>query len=369
MALGFVGRSDEARSRFEAAVAEARAISDDDSMLRSYNNWGNLEIAHGTLARARELYAEALQGALTTNNRRIAAWITQNAALPALLSGDFAQARDLLARSEQIAHGVNVVHRWSLALSMRLGTLVGTHGPDDIDRARAALDEAIDDVDLSSVAVLAASTAHRLAAEHRIAEAGETLARVYPIFNRVEAPYWLIDSASRFGDAAVRARARELVSVVAAREGARAAQGALALLDARDALRHRRRDECIALAERAVEAFRAAGWTLEEAYALELAGRVADAVAIFRRIGAAAEVRRNTETGVTAVRRRGESTLTGREREIAGLVVAGHQTRAIAETLVISERTVETHIAAIYRKLGVSNRRALETLLAESAAP
>src|ERR1700694_5305101 len=63
-------------------------------------------------------------------------------------------------------------------------------------------------------------------------------------------------------------------------------------------------------------------------------------------------------------RPRGESPRPSREREIASLVVAGHPTRAIAETLVISERTVETHIAAIYRKLGVSSRRALETLLA-----
>lgn len=369
LALGFVGRPDEARVRFEVAVGEARALGDNDLMLRTYNNWGNLEIAYGTLTRARELYAEALGGAEKTKNRHIAAWIAQNAALPALLSGDLAHARQLVARSAEIEHGVRAVRRWSLALSMRVGTLEGTHAPDDLDRAQAALDAAIDDVDLSSIAMLSASIAHRLASEHRVAEAGDVIARVQPVFDHTEAPYWLVDATSRYGDGTARARAREFVAAVAVREGARPAQGVMALLDAREALRRRRRDECIALAEDAVEAFHAAGWTLDEAYALELAGRVADAVAIFRRIGAAAEVRRNTETGVPAARRRGESTLTGREREIAGLVVAGHQTRAIAETLVISERTVETHIAAIYRKLGVSSRRALETLLAESAAP
>lgn len=368
LALGLVGRPDEARARFDAAVAGARAIADDDLLLRTYNNWGNMEIAYGTLARARELYAEALAGAEKTKNQRIAAWITQNAALPAVLSGELGYARELLARSARIEHGVNVVHRWSLALAMRLGTLESAHAAGELERARAALDEAIDDVDLSSIAMLSASIAHRLAAEHRIAEAGEVLGRIFPIFNRVDAPYWLVDAASRFGDAAVRARARELVATVAALDGARAAKGALALLDAREALRRRRREECTALAETAAGEFRAAGWRLEEGYALELAGQVADAVALFRRIGATAEVRRNTETGLPVARRRGESTLTGREREIAGLVVAGHPTRAIADTLVISERTVETHIAAVYRKLGVSSRRALETLLADSAA-
>jgi len=101
---------------------------------------------------------------------------------------------------------------------------------------------------------------------------------------------------------------------------------------------------------------------------LEPAGRVSEGVALFRRIGATAEVRRNTEVTGLVPRHRGESTLRAREREIAGLVAAGRPTRAIAELLVISERTVETHIAAVYRKLGVSNRRALETLLAETSA-
>jgi len=367
MALGFVGRSDEARARFRTAVDQAGAIGDNDLQLRTYNNWGNLEIAYGTLDCARELYAEALRRAEKTNNRRIAAWITQNAALPALLAGELAHADELLRRSAQIEHGVNIVHRWSLALGLRLRTLEGTGDPEALDRARVALDEAIDDVDLSSVGVLAAAIAHRLAAEQRIAEAGEVAGRVIPVFAQVEAPYWQIDAAARYGDAAARARARELIAEVAARPSARAAQGALALLDAREALRRRRRDESAALAETAVRAFREAGWTLDEGYALELAGRVAEAVTLFRRIGAGAEVRRNTETAVPGSRRRGESTLTGREREIAGLVVAGHPTRAIAEALFISERTVETHIAAVYRKLGVSNRRALEALLAESA--
>jgi len=97
-------------------------------------------------------------------------------------------------------------------------------------------------------------------------------------------------------------------------------------------------------------------------------GRWGGWVALFRETGALGEVRRLTETGLTAPRRRGESTLTTREREIAGLVVAGRPTRAIADTLVISERTVETHIAAIYRKLGVPNRTALAKLLDEAGA-
>jgi DNA-binding CsgD family transcriptional regulator/tetratricopeptide (TPR) repeat protein len=369
-ALGFVGRSDEARPRFEAAIAEAREIGDQDLLLRTYNNWANLELGYGTLARAQELYAQSLAVAAQMKISRISAWTMQNEALVAALVGDLGRASDLLARSDEIEHGLNAVHRWSVAISLQLATLRGHPVDGDLDRANGELDAAIDDVQFSSVGILAATIAYRLAAEHRIADAGDVLARVVPIFTEVDVPYWLLDAASLYGDGPTRSRARELAAVTAARPGARPAQGFLAMIDARESLRRRRRDESLAHAEAAAGAFRDAGWTLHEAYALELAGRVAEAIALFRRMGATAEVGRITHVGdLDGSRRRGASTLTGREREIAGLVVAGHPTRTIADRLVISERTVETHIAAIYRKLGVTSRRGLETLLSGAAEP
>ncbi len=143
--------------------------------------------------------------------------------------------------------------------------------------------------------------------------------------------------------------------------------GALAAARAREALRRRRREEAHGEAQLALAAFRAAGWRIDEAFALELAGRTAEAVALFRACGAAGEVRRLTDTAPVP-RRRGEATLTEREREIAVLVAAGRASRSIAEHLVISERTVETHIASVYRKLGVANRAQLAALLGEAAA-
>jgi DNA-binding CsgD family transcriptional regulator len=44
--------------------------------------------------------------------------------------------------------------------------------------------------------------------------------------------------------------------------------------------------------------------------------------------------------------------LTGREREIAARIARGQSSREIADALVISERTVETHIGNILSKLG-----------------
>lgn len=50
------------------------------------------------------------------------------------------------------------------------------------------------------------------------------------------------------------------------------------------------------------------------------------------------------------------SDLSGREREVAMLVSQGLTNRQIAATLTIAERTVDTHVSKILRKLGLSSR-------------
>ncbi|WP_051742156.1 LuxR family transcriptional regulator [Kitasatospora sp. MBT66] len=55
--------------------------------------------------------------------------------------------------------------------------------------------------------------------------------------------------------------------------------------------------------------------------------------------------------------------LSAREREVAELAADGLSSRRIAERLVLSPRTVDTHLGSIYRKLGVSSRSALARLL------
>ena len=63
-----------------------------------------------------------------------------------------------------------------------------------------------------------------------------------------------------------------------------------------------------------------------------------------------------------------EGLLTEREAEIAGLVAEGRTNRAIAEELVVSVRTVETHVANVLGKLGFSSRSQIAAWVAERRA-
>ncbi|MFN8470196.1 MAG: helix-turn-helix transcriptional regulator, partial [Caldilineaceae bacterium] len=60
----------------------------------------------------------------------------------------------------------------------------------------------------------------------------------------------------------------------------------------------------------------------------------------------------------------GASPLSARELEVAALVAEGLTNRAIAETLVISERTAERHVANIMTKLGMNTRAQIAAYVA-----
>jgi DNA-binding CsgD family transcriptional regulator len=92
---------------------------------------------------------------------------------------------------------------------------------------------------------------------------------------------------------------------------------------------------------------------LEQAYAL--ANRIG-AVRIAER--AAEEL---TAVGVRPRREpaRGLAALTPSERRVAELAAVGKTNREIAESLFVTQKTVETHLGHVYDKLGVRSRRKL----------
>jgi DNA-binding NarL/FixJ family response regulator len=108
----------------------------------------------------------------------------------------------------------------------------------------------------------------------------------------------------------------------------------------------RRGEAAAALKRAAADAAAGRGLRMRDAAALELRALGEDLPAGTRRAGAA-----------------GDGELSPREREIADLVAGGRSNKQVAATLFLSDRTVEYHLSAVYRKLGVRSRTELAATL------
>jgi DNA-binding NarL/FixJ family response regulator len=60
---------------------------------------------------------------------------------------------------------------------------------------------------------------------------------------------------------------------------------------------------------------------------------------------------------------RGPAALTRSELQVARLAAEGRSNLEIAEELFVTQRTVETHLTSVYRKLGLTGRRGLRAAL------
>jgi non-specific serine/threonine protein kinase len=80
-------------------------------------------------------------------------------------------------------------------------------------------------------------------------------------------------------------------------------------------------------------------------------------------LGDAEKARRSTRSGRTDAG--GAGSLTTRETEIAGLLAQGLSNKAIAKSLVIGQRTAETHVGRVLAKLGLTSRSQVAAWVAE----
>ena len=105
--------------------------------------------------------------------------------------------------------------------------------------------------------------------------------------------------------------------------------------------------------------------------ASEARSPLARAAALAEELGAVALARQATEQLTRAggrprrASRHGTDALTTAERRVARLAVTGITNREVAETLVVTEKTVESHMAAAFRKLGIRSRAELARQLAD----
>jgi len=129
--------------------------------------------------------------------------------------------------------------------------------------------------------------------------------------------------------------------------------------------------QALGRSEEAAEAWRTAGCPYQEAVALtecDEAERQLDGLAILDRLGAdgtAAKVRQRLRDeglariprGPAARTRANPAGLTDRQLEVLELVAQGCTNADIATRLVLSVRTVDSHVAAVLQKLGATTRR------------
>ncbi len=97
------------------------------------------------------------------------------------------------------------------------------------------------------------------------------------------------------------------------------------------------------------------------------ADALCEAVAIFERLGALTWVgRAREESDLVGPRRRAPDELTAAELRVAELAATGITNREISRAAFMSEKTVEAHMARIYRKFGIRSRAELGALMASA---
>lgn len=189
------------------------------------------------------------------------------------------------------------------------------------------------------------------------------------------------DAAAEAGDYETLVAMRDHLATVAHIMTGNGVSGLHAWANGRVALQAGDRDAAAAAAREAVSLLGRTEWQGQLARALHLLGRCGQdggeavgalerAAALYEATGAAwrrTRVLTDLRTLGSAGRRAaaGPASLSPREREVAGLAAGGMSARRIAERLVLSERTVETHLSRAYGKLGVESKLELVRRAAE----
>lgn len=364
MVLGACHRLRAAFEDYSRALEFARQSGSDSYVAWTLNNYASRATDTGYPDVALPLYDEAIAITTQKNLGKIAALASQGFAVAQLLGGRIAEATDLRRRGSRAASAGVLPDSIAASVALRVAFLTGDDAPalryledETLERGFAAGETQI-------VGLLAGCAGALLDALGRRGEAARLRSRALARINGVNSSYWLLDRCAECGDPAERARARGLLVDAATDPDNRAAAAYLALFDARVAAREEGARSAKAHARGAAERFAAIGWPWEEGQACELAGEPARALALYKRHGFAREVRRLTEARRRARHRPHSGDLTPRELDVARLAAAGLTNRRIAESLLISRRTVETHIASMFDRFDLTSRVQLVQLLA-----
>jgi DNA-binding CsgD family transcriptional regulator len=319
--------------------------------------------------------------------------------------GDLAGAAERFddAREAALQTGSDELHTMSLAMLCRIATWRGDLGT-ALDMGRRAIETAGSVRDWFSTLALAILGQARLAAGDPAGCVDAVLTAGggpdLPGFDPASRPDWyevLVRAELERGDHDAAQDRAERAEAAAAPLGLAGRRGfgllARAQADAAPGGARSRVRGGLERAREAAGAFSEVGDRLDAARAMVVGGeclamlghRTDAVVEIERAMATFAECGAERLTQVAAMRlralgrrgvgvaqeRRGTSDVFGlsrRELEVAHLVGEGKMNREIARALFVSDKTVESHLASIFAKLGVSSRAAVAGVLARAEA-
>ena len=331
-----------AQTLAEAGLAVARVAGTDVDLARLLHTLGVATAARGDIARATELWEESLTRYLRADDAWGVADVLASLGEAAHEGGDDRRAIAVLENSVDRLSGIGDPEGTAMALS-RLARARRTAG--DADGAWRDLGDGL------ALARQHACTSSELACLLLVG----ALALDEGALGRAEAALGAaLILAAGVGDRRAAAAALEWSAHLAAARGR--AWASATVLGAAAALR-------VALAAPTPPADRAE----HEALAVRLETRLGGAAfaaarSAGRTLGFAAAVAEARAAMAHAdeppPERAGPQhpALTGREREVLGLLAAGRTDKQIAEALVVSIRTATTHVTHILAKLGAANR-------------
>jgi predicted ATPase/DNA-binding CsgD family transcriptional regulator len=335
--------------RLERGEAIARRLGDDETLLRALAHWLVVTPYTGDIERAVRASAEGLDLAERTGHYR---WLGQIEAWSGMLAnelGDEARAAELgrsaVARARRHRDGRTLVLATLMLLPLRRKypeLVADTPSTEEALRAARAAGLAMYEAILLPMMAADAMAAGDTAAALQLA--GESLAIARTRAGSPIVGYnlmMMLSVAAACGDneiaayfhGAVREQIPALTRVLSPQQ-----------VEAHDAVLERTRR---ALGSERFEAEARRGALLTPADAIE------EALAYVTNAQVAAESR---EQPAPAEAPSDHTSLTGRQREVLDLLVAGQSNKEIATNLGISPKTVMHHTMAIYRVLGVRGR-------------